>query len=487
MRCRLLGILVLTLALMPIPATAKDRYALVIGNGAYKDITPLKNPPNDAELIRNSLRQVGFDVQLLLDADKRRMDRAVNEFADKLDQAGEAAVGLFYFAGHGVAVNNLNYLIPVGAPIQTQEDVPYYAVPENWVLDKLERARNKTDIIILDACRDNPLPKKTRSAASGLSTPQTSSEGIYIAYSTSPGMVAYDGDGDYSPFAEALAAEIKTPHITIDFMMTSVRRQVNDATANRGPTKQRPWSLTSITDPFYFVPPTTGANTIAANNNSNRQPVQPVKKSQEEILWERVSAKNTIDDYDFYLKQYPKGQYANLAKYERKQLKDAQRGPDTGGDEDDGNVFEDLLGALAGNTAQPRSSGDLEAQNTGGSFPNQNTAGGFGGPATPGPGGGMPQQGQQAFWVDDEWIQWDVVTNGNSFSASTFYPDMGQITLQGQAQGAMVNYYIYDSAGQQIGYGQGSFMDATHLSVVSYWMNGVEIGRGQFHINHQPN
>jgi len=151
MRCRFLGILVLTLALMPIPASAKDRYALVIGNGAYKDITPLKNPPNDAELIRNSLRQVGFDVQLLLDADKRRMDQAVNEFADKLDQAGETAVGLFYFAGHGVAVNNLNYLIPVGAPIQTQEDVPYYAVPENWVLDKLERARNKTDIIILDA------------------------------------------------------------------------------------------------------------------------------------------------------------------------------------------------------------------------------------------------------------------------------------------------------------------------------------------------
>lgn len=478
------------LALLPVFAMAQDRYALVIGNGDYKDISPLKNPPNDAALIKKSLEDVGFKVDLLLDADKRRMDAAVNKFADELDRAGEGAVGLFYFAGHGVAVNNLNFLIPIGAPIRTEEDVPYYAVPANWVLDKLERARNQTDIIILDACRDNPLPKKTRSSASG-GMSIMNSVGSYIAYSTAPGKVAYDGDGDYSPFAEALAAEIATPGRTIGDMMIAVRARVQRATANRGPIVQKPWDASSISKPFYFVPRTGNTTQQVVGNNTNPPQPRP-RKSQEDILWERVSAKNTIDDYDFYLKQYPEGQYVTLAKYERKQLKDKARADRAANDDGESNVFEDLLGALAGNTENPQNTGGQNAggfggQNPGGSFGNQNP-GGFGGQTGFPDNRGMAQPGgQQAFWVDDEWVQWDVVTNGNAFTASTFYPELGPIMLQGEAQGAMVNYYIYDGSGQQIGYGQGQFMNATHISVVSYWMNGVEIGRGQFHINHQPN
>lgn len=477
MQCRILGIVILTLALLPISADAEERFALVIGNSKYTDIDPLRNPANDVRLISKSLRDVKFDVILLQDADYRTMREAVNDFAQKLDDSGKSAVGVFYFAGHGISLDSENWLIPVGAAVKSPSDIRYGTLSANYVQDRMETARNETDIIILDACRNNPFASRginlfdTRSAADGMTRMEP--KGSYIAYSTSLGAVAYDGEGDYSPFAEAFAIEVSSRGLSIDDMMTSVRRRVQEATASRGEVKQRPWSLSSMSGLFYFNPSSSsGANTQVANNSNNvtPQPQRMPSKSAEEMLWERVKTGNTIDDYEFYIDEYPKGQYASVAKYEKKQIKKKQKeeqqasnntSNDNSGDEGS-NILVDALGALVGANSND------QQRNVGGQ-------------------GNIPQSGQGAIWYDNDHIQWQVTMNGTVFNASTFYPGLGQIALQGNIQGYTVNYGVYDVNGLQIGYGQGTVDDQTHMSVTSYWMNGVIIGSGTFHVNHPPN
>jgi hypothetical protein len=247
------GLALICPLLVGVPASAQQRLALVIGNSAYLAATPLANPANDAGDIGEALKEAGFDIILGLNLDKRAFDAKVREFSRVLPQA-ETAV-LFY-AGHGLQVSGRNHLLPVDARLQTERDLDFEAVSLDFILRQMELDREgKTNIIFLDACRDNPLARNlartmgTRSASigSGLAQVQTG-VGTFIAYSTQPGNVALDGQGRNSPFTAALLEGLKEPGRNLTSVMIEVRKQVL-ATTNG---KQVPWDHSALTGDFYF-------------------------------------------------------------------------------------------------------------------------------------------------------------------------------------------------------------------------------------------
>jgi formylglycine-generating enzyme required for sulfatase activity len=237
-------------------ALAEPRVALVIGNGAYgQGIGNLTNPPNDARLIAKSLKDAGFTVALVLDADQKQMKRAIVDFGKSLTSAGPDAVGLFYYAGHGVQVDGKNYLIPTKAEIESQSDVDIESVDADTVMQQMEFAGNRMNIVVLDACRNNPLPAvSNRSLDRGLARVDAPT-GSFIAYSTAPGSVAADGDGKNSPYSKALADAIENRRVPLEQLFRDVRVNVMNATDK----KQVPWDSSSLTGEFFFKPPNGAA------------------------------------------------------------------------------------------------------------------------------------------------------------------------------------------------------------------------------------
>jgi uncharacterized caspase-like protein len=223
------------------------RVALVIGNAAYSEVQPLKNPKNDAALMAKTLVSVGFEVETVIDADQATMKRAMLEFGRKLRSGVDA--GLFYYSGHGVQANGKNYLIPVNASIKDEDEVAIEAVDVNDFLETMENSTSKVNIVVLDACRNNPFAGSFRSASRGLSV-VTAPRGTYIAYSTAPGSVAEDGSGENSAYTKSLARAILAPGLPLEQTFKEVRRLVADATDN----KQVTWDSSSITGNFYFKP-----------------------------------------------------------------------------------------------------------------------------------------------------------------------------------------------------------------------------------------
>jgi hypothetical protein len=242
-------------------ALSAERVALVIGNSAYIDQQPLPNPANDARLIAATLQGLGFDVIERIDADQKTMKRAIQEFGGRLTASGRSTVGLFYYAGHGVQVNNENYLVPVNAVIQRESDVVIEAVNADAVLSTINYARNDLNFVIMDACRNNPYAGSSRSASRGLAR-MDAPRGTLIAYSTSPGSVADDGEGKNSPYTEALAAAMQRPGLPVEQMFKQVRRQVMAATSDF----QVPWEASSLTGDFFFN--AAGGNVAVATANS---------------------------------------------------------------------------------------------------------------------------------------------------------------------------------------------------------------------------
>ncbi|TDQ82546.1 formylglycine-generating enzyme required for sulfatase activity [Dongia mobilis] len=243
-----LVVLACSIWLGPAPAAAEPRVALVIGNGAYDaTLGPLANPARDAALVAASLEQVGFSVRILADADLKGMKRAISEFGQRLLAAGPDATGLFYFAGHGVQIEGVNYLLPLAATIATEADAEMEAVNADWVLKQMEFAGNRVNIVILDACRNNPLSRGLRSVTRGLAR-MDAPTGSFIAYATAPGEVALDGSDGNSPYSAALAAAIQGPPVPLEEMFRNVRVAVMAATGRR----QVPWDSSSLTGAFYF-------------------------------------------------------------------------------------------------------------------------------------------------------------------------------------------------------------------------------------------
>ncbi|MGH7388619.1 MAG: SUMF1/EgtB/PvdO family nonheme iron enzyme [Candidatus Rokuibacteriota bacterium] len=225
---------------------SEKRHALVIGNARYQS-APLRNPVNDARAMTAALRRAGFQVVAVEDAAQREMRRAILDFGHRLREGG---VGLFYFAGHGLQVNGRNYLVPIDAQIESEAEVEVEAVDVASVLARMETARNRLNIVVLDACRDNPFARSFRSTSKGLASIDAPS-GTMIAYATAPGRVARDGTGSNGLYTGELVKTIAAPGVKIEDMFKKVRQVVSAQT--RG--EQVPWESSSLVGDFIFVLP----------------------------------------------------------------------------------------------------------------------------------------------------------------------------------------------------------------------------------------
>jgi uncharacterized caspase-like protein len=224
----------------------EPRSALVIGNSAYAS-SPLANPVNDAEAMARLLEKRNFKVTLIQNADLRRMEAAVELFGKSL---GAGGVGLFFYAGHGMQIEGRNYLIPVGARIESERDVKFNALDVGRVLGKMEDAGNRLNIVFLDACRDNPFARSFRTAQTGMAQMDAPS-GTLIAYATAPGKVAADGvDSSNSVYTRYLLEQLGVPGQEIGPALRTVRGKVIETTRKQ----QVPWESTSLTGAFYLTP-----------------------------------------------------------------------------------------------------------------------------------------------------------------------------------------------------------------------------------------
>jgi uncharacterized caspase-like protein len=297
---------------------SEHRRALVIGNAAYLE-HPLNNPVNDATDLADTLRRLNFQVTLLTNADKPTMELAVEDFTQGV--VGHTA-GLLFFAGHGVQMEGLNYLIPVGASFKMASDVKYRAVSADWILARMDESGMEVKILILDACRNNPFGRSwTRAFDRGLVSMQVT-EGTLIAYATSPGKTAADGAGRNSPFTANLLREIPQPQRPIELMLKVVRARVQDETGKQ----QTPWEASSLRGDFYFAPgasPTVA--TLSPPETPSTAPPQPTPNStgadlpasppptparsarcKDLMLLNSLGAIDTVEDRTFFAKECKK-------------------------------------------------------------------------------------------------------------------------------------------------------------------------------------
>ena len=233
----------------------EPRLALVIGNGAYQ-ASPLSNPVNDARAMADALKATGFKVIRKENASLKEMTLALREFGDRLKHGG---VGLFYYAGHGMAVKGRNFLIPVDAQIEREDEIAFNALDADAVLDKMESAGNRLNLVILDACGNNPFARSFRSASRGLAQ-MDAPVGTLISFATAPGQVASDGNGKNGLYTQHLLENITRPGLKIEDLFKTVRVNVRKDSGG----KQTPWETSSLEGDFYFVPaPATAARAPA--------------------------------------------------------------------------------------------------------------------------------------------------------------------------------------------------------------------------------
>ena len=278
---------------------ALPRIALVIGNTSYA-AGPLKNPGNDAKGIAGELRGLGFQIQLMLDARRNDMIDAIRSFG--ADLAAKKCVGMFYYAGHGAQLAWKNYLIPVDADIDTVDDLQAKAVELNALLEGLGKARNPMNVIILDACRDNPFGSKVRTQQKGLSQ-FDAPPGSLLAYATSPGSTAADGEGANGLYTESLLRELKAPGAKIEDVFKRVRLSVR----RRSEGQQIPWESTSLEQDFYFVPPA---------QLKKMSPEEAEKLFEEQLaIWERIKSSKEPAPLEDFIRKYPSGNFSELAQF----------------------------------------------------------------------------------------------------------------------------------------------------------------------------
>jgi TPR repeat protein len=277
-----LGLIAIALLLVAAaPAWAEARVALVIGNGGYRSVPELANPPNDARDVADALKALGFAVTLGVDLDQARMQRAIDDFARA---AATADVSLFYYGGHGLQVAAHNYLIPVDAELRSVDDIDRHTIRLDGVLEGLAKASG-IHLVFLDACRNNPLKDlNVALRTSGLARVGDAAN-FMIAFATQPDNVAYDGAGRNSPFARALLGHVAAPGIDVSSMMIAVRRDVIAATGGA----QIPWENSSLTRQFYFAGETAGDS------------------SPEALLWRLAGGERDPALLSIYLDRYPDG------------------------------------------------------------------------------------------------------------------------------------------------------------------------------------
>jgi len=265
----------------------EKRYALVIGNGDYKNGVPkLPNPVNDAKDIASLLKQLEFEVILITNATYPEVRDGVRRFYDQL-VAGpkDQTVGLFYYAGHGIQFENENYIVPIDAEMKFEDDIVRMGFPvQRIVLGSMERSNSALNIVILDACRNNPFPATTRSLSSGLAEFQKA-KGSFIAYATAPGSVASDGTGENGLYTQELMKAMQIPGLPIEQVFKVVRRNVLRLSGE----KQYTWDSSNILGDFYFM--NSPENVIVASS-----PVQKVDPPSLEKVETRQLTKKIVAD-----------------------------------------------------------------------------------------------------------------------------------------------------------------------------------------------
>src|SRR5262245_515268 len=340
-----------------VPLLVAPRRALVIGNSSY-GFGPLKNPANDAKAIGEELKRTGFEVTVGLDLSRARMLEAIRAYGDSLTRA--AAVGVFYFAGHGVQLAWRNYLLPTDAEIRGIEDIQAKCVDVNAVIEGIAKAANPMNVVILDACRENPFAgvKLEQKGLSQLDAPPAT----LLAYATAPGNLASDGDGANGLYTEQLLKELRVPETKIEDVFKRVRLTVR----RRSNGQQIPWESTSLEEDFWFLPPRDQLRAAQDEARRIREAEEAERRRQERIAkaqrdeaerlrreaeaerakreaqeqerrerielarfeaaareyqrelesWERAKGAKTPAPLEDYLRRYPSGNFAELAQLE---------------------------------------------------------------------------------------------------------------------------------------------------------------------------
>ena len=258
-------------------AISENRQALVIGNSEYQYAGRLRNPVNDARAIGSILKQLGFKVTTITNADQRKIERSIRNFGKQLKQ--NKGVGLFYFAGHGMQFDGENYLLPTDIDPSTEEDVRYDAVPLGKLLAQMRAADNGMNVVVLDACRNNPFSRSFRTFNPGLAQINAAA-GTFISFATAPGQIAADGEGSNGLFTSKLLNHLQTPGLKIEEVFKRTTADVYLASNKR----QAPWVQYSVIGDFYFSEDTT------AKTKTNRPP-QVKSQSQKS----RPSAKSCLE------------------------------------------------------------------------------------------------------------------------------------------------------------------------------------------------
>lgn len=283
-------------AVLVSPAWAKNQ-ALLIGNAAYT-LGPLDNPVNDANDLARILREIGFDTRVITNQNKEAMMQAIRDFSARIKN--NDGIALFYFAGHGVQVDGENYLLPVGESIRNEDEVKRNAVPANLALRYMEDAKSRVNVVVLDACRNNPFIK-TRSLKSRGLAPMDAPSGSLIAFSTAPGTEALDGTDRNGLYTKHLMANVKVPGLTVEQVFKRTREAVEVESERIAGRRQSPREESSLKGgDMYFVPPPTGKRADDA--------------AIELAYWNTIAHSGNSADFESYLAQYPNGKFADLAK-----------------------------------------------------------------------------------------------------------------------------------------------------------------------------
>jgi caspase domain-containing protein len=300
-------------------ARAESRLALVIGQSAYRSVTPLPNPANDAKAMAQLLTDSGFDVTSAADLSHDDLNKEVGDFAAKIASKGPDTVALVFYAGHGLQVDGENYLVPVDVDVRREADIPLQAVRLNDLLNTLNSVPSRMRILLLDACRNNPFPAISGTTGRGLALVDTKSgaPGTFLSYSTSPGAEAEDGSGSNSPYTTALLATAREPGLPIEAAFKRVRVAVNKATDGR----QTPWDSSSLTEDFRFIAD-NGASVVDAN--AGPRPVAAKRSVEEwtrelhgkpiEIANEIIVGDGSVEAYQAFVAAYTQPPYGPQAR-----------------------------------------------------------------------------------------------------------------------------------------------------------------------------
>ena len=276
------------------------KVALVVGNSAYRNVNALRNAGNDARAIAGALRACGFEVTLLEDAPRREMIDAIGAYTRAL--ATRNAVGAFYFAGHGVQLDWRNYLLPVDTRVLEPGDIASQCIDLTTLVGGLRGAANPMNLIILDACRDNPFGPAAGPGQKGLSQMDAPLRTL-LAYSTAPGNAADDGPGAHGLYTGSLLQEMKVREARIEDIFKRVRLGVRRASGGR----QVPWESTSLEDDFYFLP-TEQLRKLSAQEEER-------EFADEAAMFERARQASEPAPIEAYLGRYPSGRFAELAQH----------------------------------------------------------------------------------------------------------------------------------------------------------------------------